>query len=139
MNIMEDDDLSLSALFDRADVCATTPLPPREEPDTRFFESATGDEVMCEHDDRGVRIESRGELVESGPPTGQRERLSIEELREIGERVELPAAFRPEWLDLQYAPLLRPFCWGAVGGHPAADLRADGDRLAVARRRTPGT
>ena len=106
---MEDDDLSLNALFERRDLCPTAELPPRDEPDSRTFEASNGEEVHCEPvEGGGVRVSTRGELVEVGPRVGARDRLSAEELRDLVEQFDIPNAFRPEWLGLQYAPRLRP-------------------------------
>jgi hypothetical protein len=116
---MDERDLSLDSfdsLFGRKDLCATEPLPPREEPDVRMFEAVGGEEVKCSHEGCRVRIESRGELVEVGPIARGGERLSIKELQHIGEQVEVPSAFRPAWLDLQYAPRIRPRLLGVRSG-----------------------
>lgn len=112
-----EEDLSLDTLFQRPDICPTAELPPREEPDSRTFEALNGEEVHCEREADGrIRIITQGDLIEVGPHVRARERLSIEELREVGAQLEIPSAFRPEWLGLQYAPRLRPHYASVLGG-----------------------
>jgi hypothetical protein len=76
----------------------------------------------------GVRVSTRGDLVEVGPRAGARERLSVEELRDLGAQFDIPNAFRSEWLGLQWAPRLRPRYFDTRGGgiRPLI-LRADCD------------
>ncbi|MET0994830.1 MAG: hypothetical protein ABWY20_12510 [Mycobacterium sp.] len=76
-----------------------------------------GEEVEGERDADGrVRITTRGSLLEVGPRAGARERIGLEELREIAAQVEMPGAFRPDWLGLQFAPRLRPHYLNGLGG-----------------------
>lgn len=114
---MGEDELSLDALFHRPDIPPTADLPPRDEPNRRTFEAVSGDEVELERlEGGGVRLSARSELVEVGPPAGVRERVSVEELRGIGARLDPPNAFRPDWVGLQFAPRLRPHYVSALRG-----------------------
>ena len=114
---MADEDLSLDALFSRRDILPTAELPPRVEPDSRTFEALNGEEVEYERlESGGVRVSTRGELVEVGPRAGAREHVSMEDLRELGGQIDVPNAFRPEWLGMQFAPRLRPRSLPTLGG-----------------------
>lgn len=100
--------LTLEEMFERPDELATEPVPPRTDDREYVFEAAPDSVPACSEDGRRVIIRVTGGLTEVHPAAQGGEELSVEDLRTVSERVELPDAFRPPWLGVMTAPRIRP-------------------------------
>jgi hypothetical protein len=98
---------SLDQLFRTEDIRATEPIPPRTDERELVFRSSVGP-IDCGGDGRSVRLRLTGDLVRVGPVAEESHRLTIDQLRLVGEQVRLPGAHRPPWLDVLTVPRVRP-------------------------------
>ncbi|HEY9501826.1 MAG TPA: hypothetical protein VIR01_09400 [Pyrinomonadaceae bacterium] len=100
--------MTLDELFSKRDESATEPVPPRSDEHEYIFEGSGEVAPACESAGSTVRIRAKGDLSLVPPVARGGERISIDELTQISDKVHTPQAFRPDWLDVMTAPRIRP-------------------------------
>lgn len=99
---------TLEDIFAERDVAVNKDIPPREDIHEYIFESGENIEPQFDINGRYIHIRVRGDLRRVAPISDGGKRIVDRTLKKLAESVEMPRAFRPDWLARTTAPRILP-------------------------------
>lgn len=100
--------LSLDDIFAEADIAAIGDVPPRDDEQEYHFETDDRDRTEITAEGNRLTIRTRGDLRRIRPLASGGKRVSVDDIRVMADRVDLPRAFRPDWLARTVRPRILP-------------------------------